>query len=227
MPDHDAPTFPSSSPFQGIDWNLKGVPQPPVPAHVERDVLFASAAHFVEEAPSPKAGDVPDLRGDLVIPEADLGARISRIAMEPEERLKAFNATTGHILADAYNSFPEMVTASPVTNGPQAGVDANFYRANLRWLEAEGFIRFNAPEIPAGQPAGDMTLYTLTGKGLGVLQSAPASLQAHQASLGSAMTEAVKKGAKDSLGDLAKEAIKQGVGFATRMALEHLPHHLR
>lgn len=81
--------------------------------------------------------------------------------------MKAFNTTTGQILSDAYNSFPEMVMASPMTNGHQAGVDANFYRANLRWLEAEGFIRFNAPESPVVRPAGDMTLYTLTGKGLG------------------------------------------------------------
>lgn len=60
-----------------------------------------------------------------------------------------------------------------------------------------------------------------------VLQSAPPSLKAHETSLGSAMSEAVKKGAKDSLGDLAKEAIKQGAGFVARMALEHLPPHLK
>lgn len=71
MPDRDAPTTPTN-PAAVIDWNIKGATKPAMPPHVERDVLFASAANFVEE-PRAQAGEVPDMRGDLVIPEADLG----------------------------------------------------------------------------------------------------------------------------------------------------------
>jgi len=224
MPEHDASLSPGTPPFAEIQWNITRAPAPRDP-NIEKDLLFASVSHLVDQSPKAQVTESPDL-GSAHDYLHGIQPDAMKVSLEPSERMKAFNSTTGSILAEAYTSFPEMTTVIPLTHGRQAGVDPDFFRANLRWLESEGFIKFNAPEGKASAPQSDHFTYTLTSKGLGVMTSTPSSLAAHQ-DLGAAMVEAVKKGAKDSLGDLAKEAIRQGVGFATRMALEHLPQHLR
>ena len=157
-------------------------------------------------------------------PEHELEPETPKVTVDPVERMKVFNATTGAILAQAYEVFPEMTTSIPNVHGPRAGVDSDFYRSNLKWLESEGYIRFHDPGISPSGPQADYRLYTLTGKGLGILSGTPASLKAHGESIGEAMVGAAKKGAKDGLQALAKEALKEGFGLAARFAMEHMKH---
>lgn len=233
LPYDFVPTFVTGLPVIVPNPGLEFQPAPP-------EVRKGADPGQAQFHPTPRVASTPEVRVDpFVSPDQANGPAHDlemvsvdpslAVELTPEARLKAFNSTTGAILAHAYAAFPEMIPGVPATDGPKAGVDPGFYRSTMRWLEAEDYIRFhdlNAYQNGAGEilrnPQADFNLYTLTAKGLGILTSTPKAIKAKGESLGDAMVGAAKKGAKDGLGDLAKEALKQGFSIATRIAMEHL-----
>ena len=169
------------------------------------------------------ADELPSVQGPSFQDLEPAAVRTVDVPVDPALRMKVFNATAGHILAAAYQRFPEMVSVIPTVEGPKAGVDANFYRDSLKWLEAESFIRTDRFSKDLAASIGvEEWGFTLTGKGLGVLTTMPKNLRTKEESLGDAMVGAAKKGALESLQSLAKEALSYGATVLSRVALDHI-----
>lgn len=131
--------------------------------------------------------------------------------------LDRFNEATGSVLASAYEKFPGEVAVQ--LSGLNEGT-SDLYRDTLKWLHAEDYIRMD-------RYTADYYRVSLTGKGLAVLTTTPSSLHPAKESVGDAMLEEVKKGGREALGKLAKEALDGGVKLLGSVAAQHAVEFLK
>ena len=124
-----------------------------------------------------------------------------------------FNELTGAIFAELYSKFPvptpmyshRFVKTSFIPDKITLGKLSDeeiFFRSTLSWLEKEGLISSDMPDIYGVRNS------LLTNKSLELLNKKPASLEP---SLGEQLTKAVKDETKQGLRQVAASVISQAV----------------
>jgi hypothetical protein len=136
-----------------------------------------------------------------------------------EVSIDRFNETVGAELADAYSAFPgpALVIVSRTLKSlarEDSQPEVQHLSDSLKWLDREGYLKVEPYAAACFQA-------TLTGRGLAILTTTPSSLRRAKKSLGEALVAEAKKGGREALGTLAKEAIIAGVKALGSMAAHH------
>lgn len=158
-----------------------------------------------------------DMLEGFASPTREDTQRAFLLAIEHEKPIERFNTSAGLVLASTYESFPS-------DHGFTVDYQANeqlaiLVKDTIKWLAHEGYIRMD-------QHGSNHFRATLTAKGLAALTTTPSSLSPAKDTIGETMLKEAKKGGKDAMAALAKEALVAGVRLLGNAAMQHAGVHL-